>query len=238
MNWIRWYPYIAPVVLTPLSLCLWWRSHPGQWLVLCVAWAVPIAWAYGVPGVGTNVLKVWEFNTRWRLGRFRLHHVFVFGSATSMLVWLVHPPQVSSGWAVAQFALIEACVLGFINFIYEVKALQAQVLVVHNEAAARGLPAEAVAYDYAPWFFGGFGAAHGACLAVALWLVQAQPAWGQAWGGVLGLGALSLVLCTAVPVLGFMQASLRRHGHAGVRPVHAASSSSTQAEASDARRPQ
>ena len=87
-------------------------------------------------------------------------------------------------------------------------------------------------------FFGGFGAAHGACLAVALWLVQAQPAWGQAWGGVLGLGALSLVLCTAVPVLGFMQASLRRHGHAGVRPVHAASSSSTQAEARDARRPQ
>ena len=47
---------------------------------------MPIAHAYIVPGIGTNVLRVWEFDTRLRLGRFRPHHGFVFGSATAMLV--------------------------------------------------------------------------------------------------------------------------------------------------------
>ena len=215
MNWIRWYPYVAPVVLAPASLYLWWHSHV-QPLVLAVAWGVPVLWAYIVPGLGTNVFKVWAFNTRFKLGQFRWHHGFVFGSATAMLVWLIHPQAVTGGWQVAQFALIEACVLGFINWVYEVKALQAQVLVVHNAPAAQGLPAEAVAYDYAPWFFGGFGAAHGACLGLALWHADAQltPLAVAAWAGA------ALWVCMAVPVLGFMQASWRRHGQLGLRPIH------------------
>lgn len=48
-------------------------------------------------------------------------------------------------------------VLGFVNYLYEVKALQAGVLKVYNQPWADGRGAEAIAYDYAPWMFGGFG---------------------------------------------------------------------------------
>ena len=52
------YQYIAPAVLAPLSFWLWWRHYDGDiWLVL-MAWMLPIVYAYVVPGVGTNVLKV------------------------------------------------------------------------------------------------------------------------------------------------------------------------------------
>jgi len=43
---------------------------------------IPVLYAYIVPAVGTNVFRIWEFNTRLRLGRFRPHHGFVFGSAS------------------------------------------------------------------------------------------------------------------------------------------------------------
>src|SRR5436190_8919296 len=42
---MRLYPYVAPLVLTPLTFWLW-RGNPTAWLV-------PILWAYIVPAVGT-----------------------------------------------------------------------------------------------------------------------------------------------------------------------------------------
>ena len=80
---LRIYQYLAPAVLTPLSFALWWGEY-GKLPQVLVAWGLPILWAYLVPAVGTNVLKVWEFDVRWKLGRFRPHHGFVFGSATAL----------------------------------------------------------------------------------------------------------------------------------------------------------
>ena len=84
------YQYVAPVVLTPACIALWYREYAGDLALLATAVLVPILWAYIVPGIGTNVLRVWEFDTRLRLGRFRPHHGFVFGSATSMIAWVLH----------------------------------------------------------------------------------------------------------------------------------------------------
>ena len=48
-----------------------------------------------------------------------------------------------------------------------------------------GAPPEVVALDYAPWIFGGFGAAHGACLGGAMALAARQP---QEWQAAYRLG--------------------------------------------------
>jgi len=183
------YQYAAPLILTPLSYFLW-RGDP-------VAWLVPILWAYIVPGIGTNVLKVWEFDTRLRLGRFRPHHGFVFGSATSMIAWLVHlwvhTPVAS--------AIAMAIVLGAINFVYDVKALQAGILRVYNQPWADGRSDVEVALDYAPWFFGGFGAIYGYAVASGAGFVA------------------TLLAALLVPTSGYVVQSMLRHGHWGTRPV-------------------
>jgi hypothetical protein len=79
------YQYVAPALLTPLAAWLWWRHYDGDVALAAIALLVPITYAYIVPGIGTNLLRVWEFDTRLRLGRFRPHHGFVFGTATAML---------------------------------------------------------------------------------------------------------------------------------------------------------
>ena len=210
------YQYVAPALLAPASFVLWYREYSGDLRLVATAWLVPVLWAYVVPGIGTNVLKVWEFDVRLKLGRFRPHHGFVFGSATAMLAWLVHVGPAQDLFGVARNALVLCSLLGFWNLLYDIKALQAGILRVYNQPWADGQPEAAVAMDYAPWFFGGFGAAYGAGIGAMEWLAAAGSLSVPVF--VLAVG-LTLILSIALPTAGYVLQSRRRHGHWGTRPV-------------------
>ncbi len=210
------YQYISPLILTPLSFWLWWQTYEGDlWLTL-FAWLLPIVYAYIVPAVGTNVLKVWEFDCRFRLGRFRPHHGFVFGSATSMIIWLVHPGVAQSWPDILITATLCALVLGIINTLYDINALRAGVLHVYNQPWADEKEAKAIALDYAPWFFGGFGFAYGLVLGTTEWLVGHSMLKTNTF---IMLFILALVFIIAIPVLGYRTQSFKRHGHSGCSPI-------------------
>jgi hypothetical protein len=210
------YQYLAPIVLAPLSFLLWQREYGGNLKLTITAWLVPVLWAYIVPGIGTNVLNVWEFDTGLRLGRFRPHHGFVFGSATAMLAWLVHGPPSRDLWDIGRNALVLYSVIGFWNVLYEVKALQSGILRVYNQPWADGRDEAAIVMDYAPWFFGGFGAVYGAGIGV-MESIDGRGALSTRTFVV----AFSLMLAFAliVPTAGYILQSIRRHGHWGTRPV-------------------
>ena len=207
------YQYVAPAVLAPASFVLWYREYGGNVKLTAAAWLLPILWAYIVPGIGTNVLKVWEFDTRLRLGRFRPHHGFVFGSATAMLAWLVHATPAGDLAAVGRNALVMCSVIGFWNVLYDVKALQSGILRVYNQPWSEGKGEVEIAMDYAPWFFGGFGAVYGAGLAALEWI--------DARGGMIFAVsfAIVLVLSLVLPTAAYALHSKWRHGHWGMRPV-------------------
>jgi hypothetical protein len=200
----------------PASLYLWWIEYGNVPQVL-MAWLIPILWAYIVPAVGTNVCKVWEFDVRWKLGRFRPQHGFVFGSATATLAWIVHGQPVGSIADILRFALVLCSVLGFWNLIYEVKALRAGVLKVYNQPWADGRGEEAIAFDYGPWFFGGFGAAYGIAIGTLEYVVH-RNGLPNATETTAYLAA-ALVSCIALPVLAYIRHSIRTHGHPGTRPI-------------------
>jgi hypothetical protein len=210
------YQYAAPLVLAPLSFLLWKREYNGNLKLTATAWLIPILWAYIVPGIGTNVLNVWEFDTRLRLGRFRPHHGFVFGSATAMIAWLVHGSPARDFWDVARNALILCSVIGFWNLLYEVKALQSGILRVYNQPWADGCDETAIALDYAPWFFGGFGAIYGAGIGMMEWLDRRGTLTA---GTFAAMFSIVLILTLTVPAGGYVLQSIHRHGHWGTRPV-------------------
>lgn len=214
---LRIYQYLGPLVLTPLSLMLWLGEYDQARQAIAV-WIIPVLWAYIVPGIGTNVCQVWEFDVAWKLGRFRPHHGFVFGSATAMLAWLIHASPAQTPGDVLRYAFVLCSVLGFWNILYEIKALRIGLLKVYNQPWANGEGPEAIALDYSPWFFGGFGAAYGACIAA----LELHAAAGGPLGAAEALALLGggLLACIALPVLGFMRHSMKTHGHAGTRPVN------------------
>lgn len=210
------YEYLAPALLTPLSFWLWWRTYDGHlWLTLH-AWLIPILYAYIVPAIGTNVLKVWEFNTRFRLGRFRPHHGFVFGSATATLAWLAHGGLSHEALDVLRLAFVFAAVLGFWNIVYDVRAIETGVLRVYNQPWAEGKAAAAIVLDYAPWFFGVFGGVYGA----GLGMVEYRSAQGLLLGASFAWTFALILLCAiSMPVLLYRRHAMRTHGHTGCRPV-------------------
>jgi hypothetical protein len=210
------YQYLAPAVLAPLSFWLWWRAYEGNlWLTL-MAWLLPVVYAYVVPGFGTNVLKVWEFDTRFRLGRFRPHHGFVFGSATAMIAWLCHGDLARGAFDVFRMSFVYASVFGFWNLLYDVKAIESGILRVYNQPWADGKDPETVAMDYAPWFFAGFGAMYGAGVGVAELLASRENLTGTTFAGLFPLALAGAIV---LPVLGYRRRSFKLHGHSGCRPV-------------------
>lgn len=215
------YPYLAPLVLAPLAFWLWLGEYGGNYKLVLVVWGLPILWSYIVPAIGTNVLKVWEFDVRWRLGRFRPQHGFVFGSATAMLAWVVHGAVAQSFVDSLRQAFILASVLGFWNLLYDIKVLELGILRVYNQPWADGKGEAAVAMDYAPWFFAGFGAVYG----LVIGLVEQYGGWLSTWFRTGLVLAVALAVACAVPTLGYMARSMRRHGHAGTRPIQAVRSS-------------
>jgi hypothetical protein len=195
-----------------------WIHSPGFLLSLALlVLAIPVVYAYIVPAVGTNVLRVWEFNTRLRLGRFRPHHGFVFGSATAVLMLpalgtpTTHPTLAD----IAASGLLAAVILGVANWLYDVAAIRAGILKVYNQPWAEGRQASAIVNDYAPWFFGGFGLVQGAGLKFAEGMLL--PAGGVVPSIMIGLTLLAATV--TLPTLGYVLQSYLRHGHHGCRPV-------------------
>ncbi|MGD0722673.1 MAG: hypothetical protein ABR970_16690 [Roseiarcus sp.] len=211
------YAYACPAILTPLAFFLWRRHYDGNAQLAAVALGIPIAHAYLVPGIGTNVLKMWRFNARLKLGALRPHHGFVFGGATATLSLPIFPapsaePTASS---ILGVALGVGALLLFVNWIYDALALRHGVLEVYNQPWADGAGPWAIAADYACWFFGVFGLLYGAGLRFAEGALLAAPSWGE----MLAIGA-GLVIATAVlPTLGYICSSYLRHGHSGCRPI-------------------
>jgi hypothetical protein len=215
MRFFQVYQYAAPLIVVPLSYWLWLRRYDGHHALAALAMSIPIVFAYVVPAIGTNVLRLWEFNTRLRLGRFRPHHGFVFGGATSLfgLACLSHQ---SASYDVGEFlraALVLGSTLAFWNWLYDIMAIKAGFLQVYNRPWHERRGPEAIATDYAPVLFGVFGACYGVALrAIDHWLVQRGEV-DLFWPLALSSHAASLT----APVAAFAALSLAVHGETGLR---------------------
>ena len=60
MNPFNLYQYLMPVVLLPLSYWLWLRRYDGDHGLVFMALSVPILFAYIIPGICCNWLKLWD----------------------------------------------------------------------------------------------------------------------------------------------------------------------------------
>jgi hypothetical protein len=163
-------------------------------------------------------LKLWEFDTRLRLGRFRAQHGFVFGSATSLFALLCVEPQPQSlGWfELVRAGFIMGSVLAFWNWFYDIYAIRAGLIVVYNRPYSKREGPEAIATAYAPVYFGTFGACYGVALAIyrhELIELGCRDCFWRLFVGGVGAGLI-------VPVLMFVLYSYATAGVSGLEACH------------------
>jgi hypothetical protein len=215
-RFLNLYQYLAPALLLPVSYWLWFeRSRNHRFVVLVLT--VPILFAYIIPGLGTNWLKLWEIRTRWRLGKFRPHHGFVFGTAASLFALLCVEPR-PSGFGLGEAlraGFVMGSVLAFWNWLYDIAAIRAGFIVVYNQPYSQKLGPEAIATDYAPVLFGVFGLCYGTTIRAGQHYLLELGRWDlTVWLTVWGTLAV-LVL----PVLAFVVSSLLKNKTTGLKPL-------------------
>ncbi len=157
------YQFIAPLLFLPAAYYLWQHQilstgqNHEQFCFFAVG--VPVAFGYVIPGIGTNVLKLWEFNTGFKLGAFRPHNGFVFGSFVSLMAWVVlgAEPASISAWALLRSGIILGSVYAFWGWYYDVFALQKGFISLYSRMAFENESADQLALDFAPVVFGSLG---------------------------------------------------------------------------------
>jgi hypothetical protein len=213
-RFFRWYQFIVPLALFPASYLLWLRRYDGNHALVLLALSLPVVFAYVVPGLGTNWLGLWEINTRFRVGRFRPHHGFVFGTATS-LFGLVCVPEAAAGFSLGdclRAALVTGSVIGFWNWLYDIYAIKSGFITIYTKVAAEGQPAEVVATSHAPVYFGVFGTCYGVCLQLVDALSVASHR-----GMYVALMVVGTLAAVVLPVLAYVLWSFVTQGESGLK---------------------
>lgn len=215
MKFFRLYEYIVPLCLFPLAYVLWLRRYEGDHGLVLFMISIPILFAYIVPGLGTNWLKLWELNASLKLGRFRPHHGFLFGTATSLFVLLCldFPPRSLGVQEICRSAFVVGSVLAFWNWLYDLLAIRAGYLIVYNRKYHEQKGPEAIASEYCPIFFGTFGFCYGAVVRIGE--SYAQQGASSAQFGMLFVASNLVVL--SCPVVAYVVQSVLTRGETGLQ---------------------
>ncbi len=215
MQFFRLYQYLVPALLFPLCYWLWLIRYDYDHRLTLLVLSIPIVFSYVVLGLGTNWLKIWEFNTRWRLGRFRPHHGFLFGTATSLfgLLCLGFPPIEFSTMEMIRSGFIMGSVLAFWNWLYDVHAIRVGFLVVYNRAYSENRGPAAIATEYCPVFFGFFGICYGVSIRSCEYYLAELGRFDLYWPLLIAWN----VICLACPVAAYILLSLLTTGETGLR---------------------
>jgi hypothetical protein len=215
MRFFRIYQYVVPLVMFPLSYWLWSCRYDHDQRLTLFALSIPVVFSYVVPALGTNWLKIWEFNTRWKIGRFRPQHGFLFGTATSLfgLLCLAYPSPGLDGWELARAGFVMGSVLAFWNWLYDVHAIRVGFIMVYNRAYAENRGPEAIATEYCPVFFGTFGFCYGVAIRAGEYVFAELGRFDLYWPLLLACHVTAIVS----PVLAYIALCLATQGHTGLR---------------------
>ncbi len=214
MTFFRVYEIVAPTVLLPVSYWLWFQRYAGDQAMVLASLSLPIVFAYVIPGIGTNWLHLWEFNTRLRVGRFRPHHGLVFGTATSLFALISLPTTGETPLSgIARNGFVLGSVLAFWNWLYDVYAIKSGFIKVYTRRQSEPADAAAIATDYAPALFGIFGLCYGVSLGTLEYFVVVRDQRQLLWP----LVAACHIICLVAPVLAYVTVSFLRTGESGLR---------------------
>lgn len=209
------YQYAAFLIIFPLSTYLWYLKL-RNWTDVLIVISMPVLVAYVIPALGTNVTKLWAFNTRFKIGNFRFYHGFVLGASINIfgLMLFIVSPEYHGIWQTAFFSLISGGFIGFINWIYDTYAIKAGFIVVYNKETYENKSAHEIAAAYAPIYFFMFGAVYGVFLKVI------QHYFAVRYDGIgfviVGMYLVSLIL----PTLVYAIFSYIRTGDFGISAYH------------------
>lgn len=186
-----WVDFILPLPLTVLALLLWYH-RTGWWTYSLFVVVLPLLFGYVVPGIGTNLFKLWRFNWDFfRIGRYFLHHGFLFAPYFALSLFLTFPqapPFDADTWVAVLVS--NAALQCLLSAIHDYLGLRAGMIEIDNRAFREGKGPADIILDYGPIGYSLFGLSYAAvCLAARFYLACGWlPFVGWLLLGLLAMG--------------------------------------------------
>lgn len=152
------YQYVAFLIIFPLSCYIIYVLNK-DWHYTFYMVSLPLVVSYIVPAIGTNVIKMWKFNTKHVVGNFRVYHGFVLGASTNVFgaIGYIVSPVYSGILSSICFCLLLGSFIGFWNWVYDIYAIESKFIIVNSDSAKLKKSSHEIAFDYAPVYFYTFG---------------------------------------------------------------------------------
>ena len=198
---------IWPFVGLPLLAWLWTESGGPAFAVLVLG--LPLLFGYIFPGIGTNLLKMWRFRDAWVVGRFFIHHGFIYAATMGTVMYFAFiPPSGSDDWLTLLGNMARcAGILGFVGWTHDLVAIRAGLMEVYNQEWRRGEPPEVIAAQYAPLSFSLLGVCYAALVTLGYQTIvlDGNPA---SLGWLLPLGVFVMSAAVSLPFLPWIRTVL------------------------------
>ncbi|HLE11406.1 MAG: hypothetical protein A2504_17305 [Bdellovibrionales bacterium RIFOXYD12_FULL_39_22] len=210
------YQFIGPIIFVPVAYFLWLDYFNGNNNLAILVLVIPIITSYVIPGIGTNITKYWEFNTKFKIGGFRPHHGFVFGSALSTLSWLcTYKIPTFNLFEIIRSAFLTGMAIALINWIYDLYMIATGFVIIHNRSNFLGRDPATISLEYAPTYFGLFGAVYSIIIRLTEFFLVTNYTPLKYWL-IFTAGLFATMI---IPIGTFSAYNYLRFGHSGWLPV-------------------
>ena len=168
--------FILPIPLTILIIFLWYnRCH--NWTFTIYIITLPFLFGYIVPGIGTNVLKMWTF--KWnimRIGNYFYHHGFMYAPYFALSLYLtwgsfeVHLTSIKIITIVISNTFLQC----FLTTWHDYWAVKSGMIEIYNKPFKDGKSAAEIILDYGPIAYAMFGCTYAiSCVAAQYFIYKA-----------------------------------------------------------------
>lgn len=185
-----------------LPLLTWFWAESGGPAFAALVLGLPLLFGYVFPGIGTNLLKMWRFRDSWVVGRFFIHHGFIYAATMGTVMYFAFIPPSGSGDWLTLLGNMARCagILGFVGWTHDLVAIRAGLMEVYNQEWRRGEPPEVIAAQYAPLSFSLLGVCYAALVTFGYQtIVLGGNLASLSW--LLPLGVLIMSAAVSLPFL-------------------------------------
>jgi hypothetical protein len=206
MNFLKkfvfFFDYILPFPLLVIMPYLWYIRVNHNLLFAIYVLALPLLWGYIVPGVGTNVLKLWWFKGKWVVGNYYLHHGIMYAGPLSLLLYVTFGDGPVSTVQSITIILCTGGMQGLLSSQHDILAIKAGTMVMDNPPAREGKSPEEIVNYCSPLAFFLIGGSYGAsCVFAYGKLVVEQVHTASMFCFLLLFGVIIMGLIPSIPYL-------------------------------------
>ena len=161
--------FILPLPLTALMFYLWYLRTKNLPFSLYVI-VLPLLFGYIVPGIGTNILKLWAFKWKFmRVGNYFIHHGFMYAPYFALSLYLTFGDVKDLSFLQAATIVISNSFLQcFLTTWHDYWGVKSGMIEIYSRPFSEGKSAAEIILDYGPIAYALFGGTYAVSCLVAL----------------------------------------------------------------------